>query len=478
MAMSAGGSFSAVSSQGESPSRVSTARALLARMNRLPATRTVWKLVALLSLALFFELYELLMTGVIAPGLTASGVLTTTTPGLFGTSGIASFVAALFAGLTIGTILAGYCTDRFGRRAIFTWAMLGYTLFSVAMACQTTASGLNLCRFLAGIGLGIEHVTIDTYLSELVPRHIRGRGFAFSQTCGFVAVPIVGALAWILVPRAPLGVDGWRWVVLIGAASAIAVWYIRRRLPESPRWLIQVGRLDDAEKIITRLERDIEAEYGRPLPTPIETELPVQSGRFAEILTPPYRGRAIMLAIFNVAQSIGFYGFTNWAPTLLISRGVGITHSLAYTAMIALAAPLGPLLGVVIGDRVERKWLISGAAATAAMCGLAFGNTTVPLAVIVIGAMITIANNTMSFAFHAYQAELFPTRLRAKAVGCVYSFSRASAAVNAFMIAFVLRSFGAVGVFTFICGAMIIVVITIGIFGPRTTGKALEEISH
>jgi len=247
--MSVGAVTPAALPHGESSSNVSMARALLARMNRLPATRTMWKLVALLSLALFFELYELLLTGVIAPGLIASGILTTTTVGLFGMSGIASFVAALFGGLTIGTIVAGYFTDRFGRRAIFTWAMLGYTVFSVAMACQTSASGLNLFRFLAGIGLGIEHVTIDTYLSELVPRHIRGRGFAFSQTCGFVSVPIVGALAWWLVPRAPLGVEGWRWVVLIGAVSAIAVWYIRRRLPESPRWLIQVGRLDDAEAI-------------------------------------------------------------------------------------------------------------------------------------------------------------------------------------------------------------------------------------
>ncbi len=476
--MSVGPAAAPVLLRGAPPSGGNVAQALLARMNRLPATRTIWKLVALLSLALFFELYELLLTGVIAPGLTASGVLTTTTAGLFGASGIASFVAALFGGLTIGTIVAGYFTDRFGRRAIFTWAMLGYTIFSVAMACQTTASGLNLFRFLAGIGLGIEHVTIDTYLTELVPRHIRGRGFAFSQTCGFVAVPLVGALAWLLVPRAPLGVAGWRWVVLIGAVGGIAVWYIRRRLPESPRWLIQMGRLDAAEAIITRLERAVQAEYGAPLPPPIETELAPRPGRFAEIFTPPYRGRAVMMAVFNVAQSIGFYGFTNWAPTLLIARGISTTHSLAYTAMIALAAPLGPLLGVWIGDRVERKWLISGAAATAALCGLAFANTTFPIAVIMIGAMITIANNTMSFAYHAYQTELFPTRIRAKAVGCVYSFSRASAAVNAFMIAFVLRTFGSVGVFTFICGAMTVVVITIGVFGPRTTGQALEDISH
>jgi putative MFS transporter len=451
---------------------------LVARLNRLPATRTIWRLIALLSLALFFELYDLLLTGWIAPGLTASGLLTTTTPGLFGSSGIASFVAALFSGLTIGTLVAGALADRFGRRAIFTWAMLAYTACSIVMACQTTAWGLNLWRFLAGIGLGIEHVTIDTYLSELVPKQVRGRAFALSQTCGFMAGPIVGLLAWQLVPRAPLGIQGWRWVVLIGAVSAVAVWYIRRRLPESPRWLAEKGRFEEAEAILSRLERQIEIEFRAPLPEPLVTETSVQPARFAEILVAPYRRRAIMLAIFNVAQSIGFYGFANWAPTLLVARGVSITQSLAYTAIIAIAAPVAPFLGVLFGDRLERKWLIAGAAATAAVCGLAFSVVTLPVAVIGIGVLITMANNTMSFAYHAYQAELFPTRLRAKAVGCVYSFSRASAAVNAFMIAFVLRTFGVLGVFTFIFAAMMIVVLTIGIFGPRTTGRALEDISR
>jgi putative MFS transporter len=452
---------------------------LSARLDRLPATRTIWGIIALLSLANFFELYDMLMTGVIAPGLTASGILTPTTPGLFGSTGIASFVAALFAGLTIGTIVAGFFTDRFGRRAIFMWAMLGYTFFCVVMACQSSALGLNSCRFLAGIGLGIEIVTIDTYISELVPKHVRGRAFAFNQACGFSSVPIVGILAWLLVPRAPFRVAGWRWVVLIGAASALAAWYIRRRLPESPRWLVQTGQLEEADAIIAELEHKVQAEYGDRLPQPAVTnEATTRPGRFAEIWTPPYRGRAIMMAIFNTAQSVGFYGFTNWVPTLLIARGIEITHSLFYTAIISIAAPLGPLLGLKIGDRLERKWLIAGAAGSAAICGLLFSSTIVPLALIIIGVLITISNNTMSFAFHAYQSELFPTRLRAKAVGFVYSFSRASATVNAFIIAFVLRKSGAFGVFTFICGAMLIVVITIGVFGPRTTGRALEEISH
>ncbi|HEY5101677.1 MAG TPA: hypothetical protein VII70_02745 [Steroidobacteraceae bacterium] len=103
---------------------------LTARLDRLPATRTIWRIIALLSLANFFELYDMLMTGVIAPGLTASGILTPTTPGVFGSTGIASFVAALFAGLTIGTIFAGFFTDRFGRRAIFMWPCLAIRSFA------------------------------------------------------------------------------------------------------------------------------------------------------------------------------------------------------------------------------------------------------------------------------------------------------------------------------------------------------------
>ena len=115
-------------------------------------------------------------------------------------------------------------------------------------------------------GAIVELVTIGTYISELVPKHIRGRAFACEQAVGVMAVPVVAFLAWLLVPRAPLGLDGWRWVVLIGAHGALFVWWIRRNLPESPRWLAQQGRVDEADRVMRALEAKVEAEYGRPLP--------------------------------------------------------------------------------------------------------------------------------------------------------------------------------------------------------------------
>jgi len=186
---------------------------------------SVWSRVALISLGGFFEFYDIFFAGYVAPGLVRSGILTAST-------GVAGFVAAMFSGLFVGTALVSFVADRFGRRAIFTYSLLWYTAASVIMAFQHDVFGLNLWRFISGIGVGVELVTIDTYLSELVPANLRGRAFAINQAIQFCAVPVVALLAWLLVPRAPFGLDGWRWVVLLGATGAILVWWIRRRVPE------------------------------------------------------------------------------------------------------------------------------------------------------------------------------------------------------------------------------------------------------
>ena len=310
------------------------------------------------------------------------------------------------------------------------------------MAFQAPRVGLNLWRFISGIGVGVELVTIDTYLSELVPANLRGRAFAINQAIQFCAVPVVALFAWILVPRTPLGLDGWRWVVLLGAGGAAVVWWIRRRVPESPRWLEPRNR-----------------------------------GSFREMWRPPYRTRSIMLIVFHLFQTVGFYGFSNWVPTLLIARGIAITSSLRYTFIIAIAAPFGPLLAAGIADRLERKWQIVWSALSIAVAGILFGRMSGAAALIFFGVLLTLANNILSFSSHAYQAELYPTRIRARAVGFVYSWSRISVVFSSFVIGFALDRFGVPGVFTLIAGSMLIVMLAIGALGPRTNNLALEAIS-
>lgn len=151
-----------------------------ARIDRLPAVATIWRLVALLSIAGFFELYDLFQTAYISPGLVRDGIFATGSQGLFGFSDQAAFASATFLGLFFGASLLSPIADRYGRRAIFTFALIWYTVATVIMGLQTSALGVIGMRFIVGIGLGVELVTIDTYLSELVPKRIRSSAFAFA----------------------------------------------------------------------------------------------------------------------------------------------------------------------------------------------------------------------------------------------------------------------------------------------------------
>ncbi len=446
----------------------------------------------MLSLGGAFEYYDLFLMGYIGPGLVRSGMFTSGSTRLFGLSGLATFVAATFAGLFVGTLVFSVAADRFGRRAVFTWSLLWYTAATCVMAAQTTTGGVLLWRAVTGVGLGIELVTIDAYIAELMPSHSRGRAFAINQVVQFSAVPFVALVAWQLVPRAPFGIDGWRWVVLIGSVSAVLVWFIRRAVPESPRWLVARGRFDEAESVIDAIERRVESDLGTALPvrsglkgvserSPVldsaRPRMPHDAPGLGRIFSPPYTSRTVMLMVFNFAQTIGYYGFASWVPTLLVARGITTTTSLGYSFAIALAAPVGPLLIARVADGIDRRWQIVVSAAAIALFGLLFARTS-GVALIAVGVLLTCSNNWLSVAFHAYQAELFPTDIRARAVGFVYSWSRFSAVFTSLVIGVLLTRFGATGVFVFIAGAMAVAGGVVGIFGPRTRGLSLEAIAE
>jgi MFS transporter, putative metabolite:H+ symporter len=448
------------------------------RLESLPTSSYLWRLVVLLSLGGWFEVYDLFFTGYIAPGLNRSGLLTTTTQAFFGFSGIGAFVAATFAGLFVGTFFLGFLADRFGRHAIFTWALLTYSAASVVMACQTTSGGVLLWRFIAGIGIGIEVVTIDAYLTELMPSRIRGRAFAINQAVMFTAVPVVAALAWWLVPNSPYSIDGWRWVVLIGAAASMVIWVLRLFVPESPLWLARQGREAEAIAVLGRLEAAtrLEATTSAATPRILAEGRPsavIRPAGLSELFRPAYAPLIILFMVFNLCQAFGVYGFANWVPTLLLEKGITVTKSLQYSFIIAFAYPIAPLLAATFADRFERKWIICGAAVAISLFGLAFSQLAMPALLIASGVLVTASNMTMSYAYHAYQTEVFPTAIRARASGLVYSMSRVSATFSGFIVAYMLREAGVSGVFGLIAVAMIIVVLTIALFGPNVRGKPL-----
>ncbi len=444
------------------------------RLERLPISRFHRHFIALISLGGWFDFYDIFMAGYLGAALRGSGFLDLPQLSLFVSSG--------FIGMFIGALVFGLGSDYVGRRTAFISMLLIYSFFTLLGACAPDARWLIVSRLLAGVGIGAELIVIDTYVTELVPSSVRGRYVAITQVIGFTAIPIVAAISYVLVPTHFL-IDGWRWVMVIGSVASVFAWHLRRALPESPRWLECRGRTAEASAIVDVIEQEVECEHG-PLPAPppslvpsfgapgcAETRLP-----FLDLFRPPYVTRMLMMTAFQLLQTVGLYGWANWLPTLLVQQGVPLVTSLRYTLLMALTSPLGPLMAAVTSDRLERKRTIVALSAVMAVIGFVFLQARAPWQVIACGALLTMVSYWFSAAFHAYQAELFPTRARATGVGFTYSWSRLSAAVSSLVIgALLVHGVGAVVLL--ISGAWLGVALIIGLLGPTTNALPLEVIS-
>ncbi|ERK15092.1 MAG: MFS transporter [Pantoea sp.] len=451
-------------------------RTLAGRIDALPSSAGLWRFITLLALGGFFELYDLFETGYISSGLLAAGVFHTGSAGVFGIADQAAFASATFLGLFVGASLLAPYADRFGRRLTFMCALAWYGAFSLLMAFQQSAEMIILCRFLVGIGLGIELVTIDTYLSEWVPTQLRSRAFAFSFFIQFLSVPAVALMSWWLVPQTILGLEGWRWVVIAGALCSLVIWFIRKNLPESARWLAQQGRHQEAHRVLSAMEQRCGIAPGEDFSdSDAAAQLP-KKGRFSEIWAPAYRKRTLMLVVMNFFQAIGFFGFGNWLPALLSGKGATVTHSLLYAFFITLAYPLGSLICSRYADKLENKWQIVLSSLMTVVFGTLFAFMTNPVLMIICGFLITYSNAWLTFSYHAYQTEIFPTHIRARAVGFCYSFSRLSTAFSSILIGMILQYAGSEGVIAFIVLSMLMVMLSVGIYGPKTRGIDLENI--
>jgi putative MFS transporter len=448
------------------------------RLERLPLGAGLRRLVARISAGGWFEFYDLFMTGYIALGLVKSGLFSLLGSGV---ASLAGFAAAGFAGMFAGTLIFGWISDRFGRKTTFTWSLIFYSIMTFAMALAPNALAIDCFRFLAGLGIGVQIVTIDAYISEIAPSRARGLLIALSQAISYTAVPVVAFAAYLLVPHTFAGLDGWRWVALGGAAGAIFVWPIQTGLAESPRWLANRGRESEADGALAQIERQVGAPSAAQTIAPAFAEKqstgagPLRT--LGKIFGRAYRARTVMLVSFNVFQTIGFYGFAAWIPVLLNQRGSDVTQSLHYSSIIAVVTPFGPLLAMRFADSLERKLQIVVLSVSSAACALVLAQVTAPWAIVTFGALITLVNTWFSCAFHAYQSELYPTAIRAGAVGFVYSWSRLSSIFVGYLYAFMLRAHGVGAAFETIAAAMVISATIVALIGPLTNRKQLEVLA-
>ena len=427
------------------------------------------RVVVAIGLGLFFEIYEIFLSSTISTTLKTQYAL--------GGTELKLLLSSTFLGMFIGSALLGGLADRIGRRRAFLFNLIWFSVWSLVGAFSVSPVMLVATRFLAGLGVGAEYPVADAYLSDVLPKSDRGRLAAWAYTCSFVAVPVLGFMSLGLTEHAVFGIPGWRLLLVIGSVGAVAVLLLRRGLPESPRWLAGVGRADEAMAALRRFETD---------PTPTAATPPREPAPATPVAAPkpwrrlgisPYRQRLGMLAVFHVFQSFGYYGFGTLAALVLVSRGYDVTTSLLYTSLSYLGYPVGSLLAIPLLRWFERKYLVLASIGALAAFGLLFATVPQTVLIVVFGFLTTATSNVFSNVYHVYQAEIFPTDVRATAVGWTYSLSRLSSAALPFVLIPVLDDYGATAMFTVVLVALAIATAAVAWVGPKTSRRNLEEIN-
>ncbi|WP_082965209.1 MFS transporter [Mycobacterium sp. ACS1612] len=320
---------------------------------------------------------------------------------------------------------------------------------------------------LRDIGHRLDHLAVGPVHRRVV--------VAWAYTCSFLAVPALGFLSLSLNDRSVFGFEGWRVLLLIGAIGAVVITALRRGLPESPRWLASVGRVDEARDALRAFGSDqdpnctVETHESTPAPKPVPA--------LQRLRVSPYRQRLVMLGFFHLFQPFGYYGFGTLAVLVLVTRGYDVTSSLLFTAVSFIGYPVGSLISIPLLKRFERKYLIIVMVAVMAASGVLFATATAPALIVVFGALITTSSNVFSNIYHVYQAEIFPSDVRATAVGWTYSASRLSSAVLPFILVPVLNYYGATAMFATVLVALAATIAVIAPLGPRTAGKSVDEIN-
>ena len=442
------------------------AASIAARLERLPLTSYQRGIFLVIATAWFFDSLDLgALTFVLGSIRTEFGL----SPGAAGLLSSMSFV-----GMFVGASTAGLLADRFGRRVVFQGSMVFWGLGGIACGLAPDAQWLGFARVLLGFGMGMEFPVAQSLVSELMPAKNRGRYIAYLE--GFWPI---GFICSGLLCLAVLSVASWRWVFILEGVPAIFVLFVRRVVPESPRWLAASGDAAGAERTMAKIEAAVQARSGALPPVP-DMAAPVQAGPtgLAALWSRGYARRTAMLWGLWFFALLGFYGLTTWLGALLQQKGFPVTKSVYYTILISLAGVPGFLAAAWLVEAWGRKsTCIAALLGSAAACYL-YGTSETQAQLIMFGLAMQFCLFGMWSALYAYTPELYPTRARATGCGFASAVGRLGSLLGPIIVGAVLPAAGTGGVFALGAGAFVTAAAVVLALGEETKGRTLEAISH
>jgi len=443
---------------------------IAARLERLPLSGFHWNFLWMITAGEWFDTLILLSLGILVALLGISF-------GYPSGKGPIVLISYAFFGMLFGAIILGRLADIFGRRTMYFFNLL---IFGIPLIVASFLNDLNtilILIFIAGMGIGAEGVLMDTFISEVMPRKTRGKRLALAYTVVVTSAPIGALLATILEKNMPH--DAWRVFLLIAGIGALVVWVTRFKMIESPRWLVSKGKYEEADNLMSKIENDIMKEKNlKSLPEPeIRAEAKKETSRYLDLFKPGIVGKTIMMFIFMFFQSALFYGFTALVPLFLGTRGINLNQIFAFTFVVYSGFLIGSIFNVFVIDKIERKYGLIISIIAVGVFGVLFAFSGNIYLALFMGFLTTFSLWNMSNFYHQYNAEIFPTQIRASATGTSYALSRLSSAILPTFIGTVIyKEYGIGGAFGVLWFFIIVLVLDLYFLGPKSTGRKLEEI--
>lgn len=435
------------------------------RLDRLPISRFHWKILGLIAGGGFLDAFDIYL----ANGAVAAMVKDGFTDLRHG----AMFVSATFVGMMIGAFAAGYVGDKLGRRYSYQLNLAIFGIASIAACFAPNIAWLIVLRFIMGIGLGAELVVAAGTLAEFVPPATRGRWvslLAVIVNSGLFAALAVGY--WV-IPN-----FGWRYMFAVAGVGALVVWFLRHRMPESPRWLESVGKLDEAEATLAAIERDVQAQYGALPPVTRTVDLNVGKAPFSALFAKGMRGRTCVAALTAVAVNVGLYGFIAWLPTFFVTEGLSVVKSLGFVLLMSIGSPVGGLVGYFIADRIGRAKGLIVFALLSIVLGWIYVSLRDTTAIIFVGfCLVTTIYTITTLGLFGYIPELFPTEVRLRGTGVAGTTGRAASIATPYLALMLFAQFGVSGVIAMVSVVFAILCIAIAFLRIETSRHALEDIA-
>ncbi|MFG1462169.1 MFS transporter [Xanthobacter sp. DSM 24535] len=432
------------------------------RLDRLPIGPFHYRIMWLIGIGMFFDGFDIYIAATVLGATLKSGFST------FGQNAL--FVSVTFVGMMVGSFLTGFLGDRYGRRFTYQANLLLFGLASLAAAFAPNMEVLIGLRFLIGVGLGAENVVGYSTLTEFVPARSRGRWLGLMAVFVVTGLPAASLLGYLIIPE-----FGWRAMFIVGGLGGLVVWYMRKKLPESPRWLESVGRTEEAEHLLKQIEA--EASRGQPLPPPAAPAPATARLGLAALFRPPLLSRMIVGCICLIVINTLLYGFITWLPTFFIKQGLSIATSFGYSLLMGLGAPVGSAIGALTADRWGRKPTIIVSSALAVLFGLIYPNVSDPTLLPVIGFALTVPIYVLvALLFGIYIPELFPTEVRLRASGICNTFGRGATIVTPFIVVALFETHGISGVMVLMISLLILQIAVVALLGIEPRNRRLEEL--